>query len=168
MKNNCIKNLKVVGASFCLGAVLLTGCGDSYGVNYGQNFITYHKNSDEIKGTFSYEDLVNDVKICSFQQEDGKSYRLCVIINNHNALGYDVTTYYDIKTGASIIGYREKQDERVYVRGEDLEIVAEINLDNYLLKENFVKKEYTVNEIIQFYEEKILPTLEENDKELVK
>ncbi len=167
MKNNNIKNLKVVGASLCLGAVLLTGCGDSYKVNYGLSSITYHKDSEEIDGTISYENLVSLAKICSFQQEDEKFYRLCGVSNSRYAQSYFIQ-YYDMKTGTCIIEYIDEYGEKVYTRGEDLEIVEEINLDSYLLKENFIKKEYTFDEFLHFYEEKILPTLEEENKELVK
>ncbi len=167
MKNNKIKNLKVVGASLCLGAVLLTGCGDSYNIRYGSSYITYHKDSEEIEGTISYENLVNLARICSFQQEDEKFYRLCAMSSRRYATSYFIQ-YYDMKTGNCIIDYQETDGEKVYTIGEDLEIVEEINLDSYLLKENFVKKEYTVDELLHFYEEKILPTLEEENKELVK
>lgn len=167
MKNNNIKNLKVVGASLCLGAVLLTGCGDSYKVIYGSSSITYHKDNEEIEGTISYENLVSLTKICSFQQEDEKFYRLCAINKQRYFPSYFIQ-YYDMKTGSCIIDYQETDGEKVYTIGEDLEIVEEINLDSYLLTEDFIKKEYTVDELLHFYEEKILPTLKEESKELVK
>ena len=84
---------------------------------------------------------------------------------------YIRTKYFDLKTGACMIDYLDyyNQDNVIsWNNGEGLNIINEENISFYLVSENFVQKEYTIEEVISFFEEKILPTVETENKELVK
>ena len=60
-----IKNLKVVAASLCLGATLLTGCGDK--IPYISD-LTIEDN--KLEGNISYADLDKHAEIVSFEESD--------------------------------------------------------------------------------------------------
>ena len=112
MKNNGIKNLKVLGASLCLGAVLLT----------------------------------------------------------EGANNYKHVQYYDLRTGSCMIDRFDyyNQEKVVYAIGESLNMLEEKSITPYFITENFIKKRYTVEELLKFFEEKVLPTLNSSNKELLK
>lgn len=75
MKNNRAKNLKVLGASLCLGAVLLAGCGSS---RLAGTSITYDTESGQVTGSLSYEEVSKNLKIVTLNekenQEEAKTY----------------------------------------------------------------------------------------------
>ncbi len=169
MKNNHIKNLKVVGASFCLGAVLLTSCTGHTELSISNNSIVYDFEKNTVKGTIDYENLIDYVRVVELKiGEEKKPFLLIKKVSNTFGKE-DIIEYFDFKSGAAIFKYYQNDEgEMTWVRGENIMIVEEHELTSYLLKENFIQKKYKAEEIIQFYEDKILPTLEENDKELVK
>lgn len=161
-----IKNLKVVAAGLCLGATLLTGCSDK--IPYISSDLTIEDN--KVEGNISYEDLDRYVEIIKFEQ-DGKENAILCLKNEFFYLNGSTTyTIYDLTSGASIIKYTkdDDEDEVTYSLGESLSIREELPLAPYLISENFVKSEYTVEEVIEFFNEKVKPSLASQEKELVK
>lgn len=168
MKNNGIKNLKVLGASLCLSAVLLTGCGETR-ISVGNSDIVVEEG--KTTGNISYEDVDKCVKVVCFEQ-DGKE--------NYYLMTKDVTGYYfadknkysyrDLENGVLVIKYYDYYNENgiVYEIGEDLNIVEEKSITPYLLSEDFIKRDYTVEELLTFFEEKVKPTFNSNNEELIK
>lgn len=168
MKNKNIKKLKVLSAGLCLGTTLLTGCGNKE--HFGTSTISYENEIPE--GKIKYNDLSNCLKIVTLEQNEMTNHLLLMKeidkYNRHQT--YCTFTYVDLKTGTSIIKYsiNNGNDEKTWVVGENLNIVEEQDITGYLLQEEFIKKEYDVNEIIVFFEESILPTLDSGDKVMVK
>lgn len=167
MKNNGIKNLKVLGASLCLSAVLLTGCGEEK-IPIGNSNIILEEG--KTTGSISYEDIDKWVKIVTFEHNGKINYRLLVGLNVQRLGNYESNIYYDLRTGSCMIDYDDyyNQEEIEYKIGESLNIVEEKAIAPYLVSESFVQKKYTVEELLTFFNEKVLPTLENNNKELVK
>ena len=85
-------------------------------------------------------------------------YKLTDIINidNHNP--------------EYIIKYikEDDKDEVTYSLGESLPLKEELPFTPYLITEDFIKSEYTVEEVIEFFNEKVKPSLASQEKELVK
>ena len=79
-------------------------------------------------------------------------------------------TIYDLMSGTSIIKYTKEddKDEVTYSLGESLPIKEELPFTPYLITEDFIKNEYTVEEVIEFFNEKVKPSLTSKEKELVK
>lgn len=173
MKSDQIKNLKVLGASFCLGAVLLTGCGEDR-IPVGKSDIILEEG--KTTGSISYEDIDNWVKIVSFEQNGEISYRLLAVVSSSycyydkSPKNYKRNQYYDLRTGSCVLDYYNyyNQEKIKYEIGKGLNKVGEIDITSYLWSEDFIQKEYTVEELLAFFQEKVLPTLENNNKELVK
>lgn len=173
MKNSGIKNLKVLGASLCLGAVLLTGCRETR-ISVGDSDIILEEG--KTTGSISYENVDKWVKIISFEQDGVISNQLMSIYRsnyfNFSQGQFYLYRYYDLKKGVCLMKYysyptsSNKKDE--YIIGESLNIIDEKSITPYLLYGDFVQKEYTVEELLAFFQEKVLPTLENNNKELVK
>lgn len=164
-----IKNLKVMAASLCLTATLLTGCGDDKEIKFGNSTVNYE---NEIPtGKISYNDLNNYVKVIVFEHENASYNRLIIKDKITYAARtrepYDRIQYVDLKNGVPIIDYYD-DSEIGWVVGENLNIIEEKSITSHLLQEDFIKKEYTLDEVMAFFEEKIKPTLENNEKELVK
>ena len=79
-------------------------------------------------------------------------------------------TIYDLMSGTSIIKYTKEDDkaEVTYSLGESLPLKEELPFTTYLVTEDFIKNEYTVEEVIEFFNEKVKPSLASQEKELVK
>lgn len=168
MENRNIKRLKLLSASLCLGTALLTGCGNKQ--YFGSSKISYENETPE--GKIKYNDLSNCLKIVTLEQNEMfKSLLLMKTISRYNGnQDYDTYTYVDLKTGTAIIKYTIKcgGNETKWIVGENLNIIEEQDITGYLLKEEFIKNEYDVNEVITFFEESILPTLDSSDKVMAK
>lgn len=172
MKNNSIKNLKVLAAGLCLSVGLLTGCSNDNEIVFGQSKIDYESVTPE--GTISYEDLNNCGKIVTLEQ-NGVTIHKVLMKTNYNFVAirggssYNEFNYYDLSSGTRMIGYRDyvSKTDREWIVGENLTIIGEQDITSYLLQENFIKKEYAVEDVLTFFEEKIKPTLDSN-KELIK
>ena len=172
MKNNGVENLKVLGASLCLSAVLLTGCGETR-ISVGNSNIVVEE--EKTTGTISYEDLSNHVKLVIFKEGESSVARLLVRKEDNGYVRYSGSythiQYSDLKTGITFIeylDYNNKDIDKKWYVGESLTIIREENITSYLLLEDFIKKDYTVEELLTFLEEKVLPTLNSDNKELVK
>lgn len=177
-----VKNLKVAAASLCLGVTLLIGCGGSNDnlneiVIDGREVVVLNYESEIPTGIISYDNVDKYVKVVKIKNEITEFNRLVILDKDHytgSMRHYDPHTvfkYIDLKSGVIIIEYTEypSEDEEDYWRtGEDFQILDEISITSYLLQHDFIKKEYDVSEILDFYEEKIKPTLNSSEKELVK
>ena len=161
-----IKNLKVVAAGLCLGATLLTGCSDK--IPYIDSKLMIEDN--KVVGNITYEDLDKYVEIIKFEQDGKENVMLCV--KNEWFYRHGITTYtiYDLMSGTSIIKYTKEddKDEVSYSLGESLPLKEELPFTPYLVTEDFIKNEYTVEEVIEFFNEKVKPSLASQEKELVK
>lgn len=169
MENRNIKKLKLLSASLCLGAALLTGCGNKQ--YFGSSKISYESETPE--GKIKYDDLSNCLKIVTLEQNEMSNHLLLMKETlRKSTSGYHINTeysYVDLKTGTTIIKYKVSNDgEKTWGVGENLNIVEEQDITGYLLKENYIKNEYDVNEVITFFEESILPTLDSSDKVMTK
>ena len=65
--------------------------------------------------------------------------------------------YIDLKTGVTQISY---SNDKILL-GENFTIVEEISLFDFIIEENWLQEEYEINELIEFYEEKLKNKLEE-------
>lgn len=172
MQNKQVKNLKVLGASLCLGATLLTGCGKEK-ISIGSSDIIIEEGKSQ--GTIFYTDLEQNIRIVHFQQDGNSEYRLLIKRISKPETKYSLkpfksTLYFDLETGSCIISYIEYDldDIITYVIGKNIKIVEERSIVPYLISKGFIKSEYTVEELLAFFQEKVLPTLENTNKELVK
>lgn len=169
-----IKNLKVVAASLCLGTTLLTGCGEAK-VTVGNSVLTYNSENSQIEGTITFENLCNYGKVVVFK-DNVQTFSRLVLKKEHKYSGkysdsnYNYIEYIDLETISKLFSYKDYtiSKEREYEAGETLNIISETDIVGYLINEDFIKREYTVEELITFFDEKIKPTLDSSEKELVK
>lgn len=161
-----IKNLKVVAAGLCLGATLLTGCSNK--IPHISSDLTIEDN--KVEGNISYQDLDKYAEIIKFEQDGKENVMLCLKNRYFYNSGSANYTIYDLMSGASIIKYTKEddKDEVTYSLGESLPLKEELPFTPYLVTEDFIKNEYTVEEVIEFFNEKVKPSLASQEKELVK
>lgn len=161
-----IKNLKVVAAGLCLGATLLTGCSNK--IPHISSDLTIEDN--KVEGNISYKDLDKYAEIIKFEQDGKENIMLCLKNEYFYRHGITIYTIYDLMSGASIIKYTKEddKDEVTYSLGEYLPLKEELPFTPYLVTEDFIKNEYTVEEVIEFFNEKVKPSLASQEKELVK
>lgn len=161
-----IKNLKVVAACLCLGATLLTGCSNK--IPHISSDLTIEDN--KVEGNISYQDLDKYAEIIKFEQDGKENVMLCLKNRYFYHSGSANYTIYDLMSGTSIIKYTKEddKDEVTYSLGESLPLKEELPFTPYLVTEDFIKNEYTVEEVIEFFNEKVKPSLASQEKELVK
>jgi len=183
-----VKNLRVLAAGLCL-SVTLTACGGGNKETVNPNELIIGGVSEDVilnyesevpTGTFSYDNMDEYIKIVKLKQGDISFYHLIIkdILKYTGGLRsatvpYDNIRYIDLKTGVIIINYVDYPEtythrEDYFIIGENIEVIDEFSITNYLLQEDFIKREYESQEILAFFEEKIKPTLESSEKELVK
>ncbi|MBR1376875.1 MAG: hypothetical protein IJ565_03575 [Bacilli bacterium] len=150
-----IKKLKVGLAAITLGSAILIGC------HKDENFTNYSKDENGdllIEGTYTY-DYLDNIKIVTFKQDDIEFTRL-VVCKTIKPLPFETEiSYIDVMSGVVLY-------EKNTLIGKDLEIVSEKKITPYLYENDMISKTYDINDIIKLYNEKILPTLDE--EELVK
>lgn len=184
--NKHITKLKVLGTSLLLGSIVLTSCNpdEDCQVILDKTVITYNNDIDgsvsdasslsiNVEGKISYETIDKCLKIVKWKVNDTTNIRLLGINSQRFYEGlHTATSYYDLQTGTKLIEYETTTSNQntttICNLGEEIEILSEISLTTYLLEELFIKPEYDINEILQFYKEKVLPQLEEKNKEKVK
>lgn len=170
-----VKNLKIMAASLCLSTTLLTGCSESENeISFGTDTTISYETATP-QGTISYADLSNCGKIVTVENNEVTKTFLLIktkkMFSNRYGNSYDLVNYIDLKSGTTIIGYKDyvaEESEMLYLSGENIEIIDELDITGYLFQQEFIKREYEVEEILTFFEEKIKPTLESSKKELVK
>lgn len=177
-----VKNLRVVAASLCLSITLLSGCGSKENPNEIvidgiSKDVVLNYESEIPTGMISYDNVDEYVKVVKIKNETTEFNRLVILDKDYytgSMRHYNPHTdvrYIDLKSGVIIIEYMDyssEDEEDYWVTGKNFEVLEEINITNYLLQEDFVKREYEVSEILDFYEEKVLPTLDSSEKELIK
>ena len=161
-----IKNLKVVAAGLCLGTTLLTGCSNK--IPHISSDLTIEDN--KVEGNISYQDLDKYAEIIKFEQDGKENVMLCLKNRYFYYSGSANYIIYDLMSGTSIIKYTKEddKDEVTYSLGESLPLKEELPFTPYLVTEDFIKNEYTVEEVIEFFNEKVKPSLASQEKELVK
>ena len=154
MKNNGVKNLKVLGASLCLSAVLLTGC-----THDNSNTITLGTKNNRYKVT--YEDgtinamiplskIRDSISILELKSGDKIDYKLV-----GRCVGNSGILYYDLKNGKKI----SFSDYVILVDEQSIIPHLESTDNMWLLCD--------VNGLITFFDETVLPSLENRGSERV-
>lgn len=167
-----INNLKVVAASLCLSATLLTGCGKET-VSFGNSEISYNSETKKMEGTITFEDLNKYGKVVVIE-DNGIIFNRLLLKEYHsgryNYSNYDSVQYIDLETGAVLIDYIDysQSDERKWESGQELNIISEVGIVSYLNNGDYVMHEYSLEELLKFYKENVSPTLNSDEKELVK
>ena len=174
MKNNGIKNLKVFAVGLCLSATLLVGCNEK-NITVGKSKIVYDSENNTIEGNVTFEDLNKYGKVVILEENDEVFSRLLLkkegtYLGKYSYSSYDYKKYIDLETGALLIAYNDyhSSGEREWITGQHLNITMEMSITSYLVNNNFVKTDYTIEELISFFEESVIPTLNNNEKEMVK
>lgn len=168
--NKNIKKLRILSAGLCLSAALLTGCDDKE--KFCPSEINYE--DENPVGKIKYEDLSNCGRIVTIEHNEMKIHLLLIKEKNISCgiiePEFEEFIYYDLKTGVKIIRYKHYcgTDITSWIVGEDLNIIDDQDITGYLLESNFIKKEYEVDEVLKFFEENILPTLKNEEKEMIK
>ena len=162
-----IKNLKIRNMALlaCLSAAVLTGCNNNmtyHGIN-----LEYDDDNQLNGGNVSFDGL-KELKVIKFidHATGVDTTRLVMIEHIHTPVAEffdgDHYNYIDVKSGVTIysrITHRETEN--------DLEIVDERAIKPYLLQNDDIKKEYTIDELIDLCDKVIIPDME-NNKELTK
>lgn len=172
-----VKNLRVLAAGLCLGVTLLSGCGGNKNtVTIGDSKIVYNYENNQITGSITFEDLNSYGKVVVLQDNGEKFCRLLIRQEGNRSGGrftaddHDYIVYEDLETGATMIHYKNYTytQEEVWEKGKDLEIISEVGITSYLVNKDFVKTSYSVDELITFVKDNVIPSLDLNEKELVK
>lgn len=170
-----INNLKVVAASLCLGVTLLTGCGEET-VSFGNSKIVYNSETKKMCGTITFEDLNKYVKVVVIEENGVIFNRLllkqtchCYAVKYSHS-NYDFIQYIDLETGAVLICYEDYtgSNERKWEAGQELNIISETGIISYLANGDYVMYEYDLVKLLEFYKENVSPTLDNDEKELIK
>lgn len=171
MKNNGIKNLKVLRASLCLGAVLLAGCGSNRLAGTG---IIYDTESGQVTGSLSYEKVSKNLKIVTLE-ENGNQFKELMYVNDYYvsmrySSSYYQTDFIRFKDGWEMEFYRynnkEEQENRKPTSSSKLfTIVEEEPFIEYLVEYAERKPEYSAEEILGAYHEMVSLDEKENQEE---
>lgn len=151
-------------------AITLSGCEkDNYSYyQVGLSKIEYHtlENEETISGKIRYEDIHN-IKILVFEKEENMFVRL-VTINSNNYAKSTINNVYevhDIKSDLTLINRVTYANDKVFYKsGDDINIIAEENISKYLIKNDNIKREYNINEIIEVFDNEVKPSFEEEYK----
>lgn len=170
--NNWKKKMVLLGLMAELIAMSLSGCeNDSYS-HVGSSKIIYEDDDSRI-GNISYENVDKYLKIVTV--EIGESTNKILVIKNFT-LPNEISTYLeyiDLETGAVIKKFSayaclslEELESREPEIGKDIEIVEEESFSEYLILADNIKKEYDVNELIDFFNNEIKNKEVEEKREL--
>lgn len=139
-----------------------------------------------ISEKLSYEDIYQNLKIVTIEQEGTISKHLMYKIDRHCGLSnsnipYNYDHYMDLEDDTQLLSYKnteviktmepmEKLDTKVselsinIFTGEKGTILSKKSLAPYLMQANKIQKEYDVNELTSFYSQEVKPLIEEVDK----
>lgn len=139
--------------------------------------VKYFYDTNEIKGKLRYNEIEEFLRIVKFEKE-GVTFTKLVTKDidtiyhrySHREKKY---IYADLETGTVLksYSYPEKDNESQDIEleknithkvGENLNILEEKDFSTYLLQQNNLKNIYTVKELVDFYKEKVVPTIEKN------
>lgn len=179
------KDFQTLRKSLVSGALLLsmmlTGCSDDKDNSkkvYVDNTYNYteivYAEDGSITGTLPSDKVDEYVKIITFKQGDVTFTRLVGVEDHRDGAvrgpHYRIVKYSDLDTGVTLISYinhdtsGETMDHVGYSIGENLEIVEVKDFMPYLYQEGKFADEYEINDLLNFYHEKVEPTLEDNDE----
>lgn len=145
----------LLSASLLL-SMMLSGCYDRR-IKVDDIYVTYYDN--DVGAIVSYETVDNHFRVVTFSQ-DGISFTRPVIVNErtHNDIPY--IEYIDMEKGMPIIK-RYAEGDTIIV-GEGIVIEEEKPFVPYLFLEGNVEESYEVKNLVQFYFDKIEPSLEQD------
>lgn len=176
------KRFKTLIATLGLSATitLLGGCGENdtskkieIGNDLNNSKITYEENT--LSGTISYNHLEKGYIRIVTLSFDGKVLEpklMGVHLDKYRPMrgggGYDTLHYIDLETSMTLLSYfypnyYNEEDEPEVLIGENFEIVEEISLFDYIVEYNWLQDEYEINELLEFYNEKVKPNLKTED-----
>lgn len=177
--NNIQKKTLLLGIITELTAIALTGCNDSYTIKRGELKIVYEQDNT-INGTISYADVENYIKIITIKQKEFTKKMLVIkILEQHptRSFRYTLFKYIQIISGTEILTYKfegllkeeeiKDKNPKTILLGEDIQLLEEESLTNYLIQEDKIQREYDINELITFFNEHVNNTVE-TKKENVK
>lgn len=142
----------LLSASLLL-SMMLTGCYDRR-IKVDGEYVTYYDNG--VRATVSYETVDNHFRVVTFSQDE-ITFTRPVIVNErtHNDIPY--IEYIDMEKGMPIIK-RYAEGDTIIV-GEGIVIEEEKAFTPYLFLEGNVEESYEVKGLVQFYFNKIEPSL---------
>lgn len=174
MKNKKRYLIAALGLSTCL---TLSSCGESEQSkkisigDYGVSKISYE--NDVLNGKISYSNLEKGfIKIVTLSYNEKilepKLMGINIIYSRPlRGGGYDSTNYIDLDTGVvqlSYCYYLYSEDEKPQITiGENFKIEEEIPLFDFIVEENWLQDEYDINDLIEFYNEKVKPKLNKEE-----
>lgn len=156
-----IKKLIIFPTILALSSTMLSGCGYDR-IHVGKNIIKYKEidENPDIKGKVSFENL-NNIRIMTFEKS-GIEFTTLVAYSNLGFSGvrsksYNLYSYVDVLSDTDLISYKvyRNSDDRVYLTGEDINIVDYKTMDYFAIKDLGIKKEYDINELIEVYKNNI-------------
>ena len=142
---------------------LVSGCNskneNSVRVGYvGTSKIVYEE--DKLSGSISYNNIE-------------QNYLRMLMEFDQTHIGgrgpnYWTLKYTELTSGVTMIEYHlkdgyEEDEKPTIIIGNDLEIVYEQSYFDYILQNNWIQNEYDINELMNFFNEKIKPELMENE-----
>lgn len=137
-------------------AMPLMGCG-----NVSFSYVTKEDGSIEIQGSISYDILIK-YEFIQINYDDGtkNSYITEVI-------GDVAKHYYNIQTDKEVVYYTQFKDEKSS-SDDSINSCYFISIEDILIKHNFIKEEYSVDDIDKLYDMCIEEMEKEQDKEYIK
>lgn len=183
--NNDFQSLRrsLVSGALVL-SLMLTGCsGDKdnskkiyVGDMNNDSAITYvGDNHDIVSGTIPADKVDKYIKIVTFKRDDFIFTKLvaitdCISYGGRFSPYYRAIEYTDLDSSTTLISYKnydtsgETTDHISYSTGENLEIVSVIDFMPYLYKEGKFADQYEINDLLNFYHEKVESIFEDTDK----
>lgn len=177
--NQDFQNLKrsLVSGALLL-SMMLTGCGDkdnSKKIYVGNKIDITYTSEEGLAGIISQDDVDKYIKIITFKRGDVIFTKLisvkdCYIVGGRFSSNYKEIDYVDLDSGTTLISYRnydtsgETMNNVKYEVGENLEIVEVRDFMPYLYQEGKFADEYEINDLVNFYHEKVEPTLDDSEE----
>lgn len=173
-----MKKIKPLVAAFGLSTALyLGGCGSNtssktieIGNDLGNSKITYEE--ETLSGSISYSHLedgyVRIVTLC-YNEKVLEPKLMSIHLNKYRPMrgggGYDILEYTDLETGVTLLSYfypnyYSEEEVPEILTGENFDIVENLSLFDYIVEENWLQDEYEINELLEFYSEKVNLTME--------
>lgn len=132
--------------------------------------LTLDKNYD-LNGSISYKNLEKGyVRIITLKYND-KILEPKLMVIYHNLYrpirmkGYDTIEFFDIESKMVLLAYfypnyYSEEEIPEITRGEEFTILENVSMFDFLVDEGWFQEEYDINELIEFYNEKVKPNFE--------
>lgn len=172
MKKETIGNLKLIGVG-----ILLAGIGIHFINKYVDDDakkieritdISYDTEDGKVTGVLSYKEVSESIKIVTLEDDRGNQFKELMYVyvkdtlpptSKRYAFKYQ-TSYIRLKDGWEMISFdyasKEEQENKDSIRiyGE-FKVLEEENFIDYLLEHVEKKENYTVEEILEVYQERV-------------